>query len=103
VVAVVEALMADDGKPFPGEVIEDHKHFAALLKWPSTNFGAGYSGPNLLAEFERDQIRIDINLVRGIERNAPRQTVVRAINQACEDLGINVIAEGVETLEEYRW
>jgi len=33
--------MADDGKPFPGEVIEDHKHFAALLKWPSTNFGAG--------------------------------------------------------------
>jgi EAL domain-containing protein (putative c-di-GMP-specific phosphodiesterase class I) len=28
---------------------------------------------------------------------------VRAIRQACNDLGIDVIAEGVETLEEYYW
>jgi EAL domain-containing protein (putative c-di-GMP-specific phosphodiesterase class I) len=37
------------------------------------------------------------------EARGPRQTIVRAIMQACIDLGIDVIAEGVETPEEYRW
>jgi predicted signal transduction protein with EAL and GGDEF domain len=44
-----------------------------------------------------------MTLVRGIEGRGPRQAIVRAIMQACVDLGIDVIAEGVETLEEYRW
>jgi EAL domain-containing protein (putative c-di-GMP-specific phosphodiesterase class I) len=94
-----------------GEVIADHVHFAARLneyrrmglKIAIDDFGAGYSGLNLLADFQPDQIKIDMNLVRGIERNGPRQAIVRAIAQACADLGIDVIAEGVETEQEYLW
>jgi EAL domain-containing protein (putative c-di-GMP-specific phosphodiesterase class I) len=67
------------------------------------DFGAGYSGLNLLADFQPDQIKLDMKLVRGIERHGPRQAIVRAIDQACQDLGIDVIAEGVETVEEYAW
>jgi len=44
-----------------------------------------------------------MTLVRGIERHGPRQSIVRAIGQACLELGIDVIAEGVRTMEEYRW
>jgi blue light- and temperature-responsive anti-repressor len=94
-----------------GEVIHDHAHFAALLneyrgmgiKLAIDDFGAGYSGLNLLADFQPDHVKIDMNLVRGIEKHGPRQAIVRGIAQVCEDLGIDVIAEGVETLQEFRW
>ena len=94
-----------------GEVIHDQKHFASLLneyrgmgiKLAIDDFGAGYSGLNLLAEFQPDQVKIDMNLVRGIEKHGPRQAIVRGIAQVCADLGIDVIAEGVETLKELRW
>ena len=93
------------------EAIEDQLHFAALvneyrgigLKVAIDDFGAGYAGLNLLADFQPDLIKLDMKIVRGIERHGPRQAIVRAIGQACYDLGIDVVAEGVETLEEYAW
>ncbi len=42
-------------------------------------------------------------LVRGIDGHGPRQAIVRAVIQVCDDLGIEVIAEGVETREEFAW
>src|SRR6202035_37398 len=48
-------------------------------------------------------LKLDMILVRGIEGSGPRQAIVLAIMQACVDLGIDVIAEGVETLAEYLW
>ena len=41
--------------------------------------------------------------VRGIERHGPRQAIVRGIARTCNDLGIDIIAEGIETEEEYFW
>ncbi len=93
------------------EAIADHSRFAGLLnayrgrgiKVAIDDFGSGISGLNLLADFQPDQIKIDMVLVRGIERNGPRQAIARAILQVCEDLGIDVVAEGVETRAEYDW
>ena len=94
-----------------GEVIADYAHLGQQLnefrsmgmKVAIDDFGAGYSGLNMLADFQPDQIKIDMNLVRGIEKHGPRQAIVRAVVQVCGDLGIDVIAEGVESLEEYAW
>jgi EAL domain-containing protein (putative c-di-GMP-specific phosphodiesterase class I) len=44
-----------------------------------------------------------MKLIRGAERYGPRQAIVRAINQVCFDLGIDVIAEGAETETKYAW
>jgi EAL domain-containing protein (putative c-di-GMP-specific phosphodiesterase class I) len=93
------------------EAIEDQLHFAALVneyrgigvKVAIDDFGAGYAGLNLLADFQPDLIKLDMKMVHGIERHGPRQAIVRAIGQACYDLGIDVVAEGVETVEEYAW
>lgn len=92
-------------------VIDDHEAFALRinrfrslgLAVAIDDFGAGYSGLNLLADFQPDQIKIDMNLVRGIQGHGPRQAIVRALIQACTDLGIGVVAEGVESIDEYRW
>jgi EAL domain-containing protein (putative c-di-GMP-specific phosphodiesterase class I) len=94
-----------------GEIIDDTSHFIELinkyrglgLMVAIDDFGAGYSGLNLLADFQPDQVKLDMKLIRGIERHGPRQAIVRAINQICLDLGIDVIAEGIETESEYMW
>jgi blue light- and temperature-responsive anti-repressor len=94
-----------------GEIIRDHSRFTKLinkyrglsLKVAIDDFGAGYSGLNLLADFQPDQVKLDMQLIRGIEHNGPRQSIVRAIDGICLELGIDVIAEGVETEEEYAW
>jgi EAL domain-containing protein (putative c-di-GMP-specific phosphodiesterase class I) len=94
-----------------GEVIDDHAAFGRAvnefrrsgLQLAIDDFGAGYAGLTMLADFQPDLLKLDMTLVRGIQRRGPRQAIVRAIMQACIDLGIDVIAEGVETPEEYRW
>lgn len=41
--------------------------------------------------------------MRDVHRKGPRQAITRGVLRTCEDLGIEVVAEGVETLDEYRW
>jgi EAL domain-containing protein (putative c-di-GMP-specific phosphodiesterase class I) len=94
-----------------GEVVQDLVAFAQTMnelrrsgvKLAIDDFGAGYAGLAMLADFQPDLIKIDMNLVRGIDGRGPRQAIVLAILQVCSDLGIEVIAEGVETSGEKRW
>jgi blue light- and temperature-responsive anti-repressor len=94
-----------------GELIRDLVRFSTTINQYRASgihlviddFGAGYSGLSLLADFQPDVIKIDMHLVRDIDGNGPRQAIVRAVIQACDDLGIEVIAEGIETEPEYRW
>ena len=94
-----------------GEVIHDSRQIADILREYRSmgghiaidDFGSGYSGLNLLADFQPDFIKLDRNLVHEIEGNGPRQAIVRAIVQVCGDLGIDVIAEGIETRDEFQW
>ena len=93
-----------------GEMIHDAANFARTmnsyrargLRVAIDDFGAGYSGLNLLAEFQPDAIKLDMQLVRDIESKGPRQAIVRAVIKACDDLGIEVIAEGVESEAEFK-
>ena len=93
------------------EIIRDSGDFSARmnpyrtsgLTFAIDDFGAGYAGLNLLADFQPNLIKIDMNLVRGIESNGPRQAILRGIVRTCLDLGIDIIAEGVETEDEYGW
>ena len=64
------------------------------------DFGAGYAGLRLLADFQPDLVKIDMDLVRGIETSRARQVIVAGVVGICRDLGIMVLAEGVETEAE---
>ncbi|WP_263140474.1 EAL domain-containing protein [Pseudomonas sp. RIT-PI-AD] len=65
------------------------------------DFGAGFAGLNLLADFQPDLLKLDMGLVRGIDRDNVRQVLVEGTLDMCRRLGIAVIAEGVESREEY--
>ncbi|WP_322406912.1 EAL domain-containing protein [Idiomarina sp. PL1-037] len=67
------------------------------------DFGSGYAGLNLLADFQPDILKIDMKLVRDVNQNKVKQTLVRSIQQIGEELGIQLIAEGIETEEEYKY
>jgi EAL domain-containing protein (putative c-di-GMP-specific phosphodiesterase class I) len=64
------------------------------------DFGAGYAGLNLFAAFAPDLIKIDMELIRGIESSKIRQTIVSCIATMARTLDVTVIAEGIETAEE---
>ncbi|MBX9932501.1 MAG: EAL domain-containing protein [Methylobacterium sp.] len=64
------------------------------------DFGAGFAGMNLLANFRPDLIKIDMELLRGIDADRGRQIIVGGIISIARALDVAVIAEGVESKEE---
>ena len=66
------------------------------------DFGAGYAGLNLLAKFQPDILKIDMELTRSIHERHASRAIVAAILSVCRELGIQPIAEGIETREELR-
>lgn len=73
------------------------------VRFAIDDFGAGFAGLNLLAEFQPDIVKIDMQLVRHIDSKGPRQAIARALIQVCAELGLDVVAEGVESEAEQRW
>lgn len=69
----------------------------AGMKLAIDDFGAGYSGLSLLTRFQPDKIKVDAELVRDIHISGTKQAIVASVVRCCEDLGITVVAEGVET------
>jgi len=92
-----EGERVNDGK-WLAEVFREYQRQGFLTA--IDDFGAGYAGLTLLADFQPDIIKIDMALVRHIDQNKPRQAIVKGIVRICEQLDIQVIGEGVETLEE---
>lgn len=64
------------------------------------DFGAGYAGLNLLASFQPDLIKLDMELIRGIASSLARQTIISGLVAMARELSITVLAEGVETVAE---
>jgi EAL domain-containing protein (putative c-di-GMP-specific phosphodiesterase class I) len=64
------------------------------------DLGAGYAGLTSFARLRPEVVKLDMSLIRGVHEDPTRQHLIRSLNGACRDLGIRVVAEGVETKEE---
>ena len=90
------------------EHVDNYRHLTNILreyrefgfKTAIDDFGAGYSGLNLLADFQPDLIKLDMALIRDVDQDRVRQVIVRGIVTICEQLGVTVIAEGIESAGE---
>lgn len=67
------------------------------------DFGSGFSRLSLLSKIQPDKIKIDRSLIVDIHKNLAKQAMVVSIMRYCEDLGINLVVEGVEKIEEWCW
>ena len=70
------------------------------LRTAIDDFGAGYSGLNRLADLQPDYVKLDMDLTRHLDTDVRRRTIVRHTVRLCEELGVQVIAEGIETFSE---
>ncbi|WP_199610856.1 EAL domain-containing protein [Flocculibacter collagenilyticus] len=90
------------------EQILDAEHLKNIISYykemgfctATDDFGAGYSGLNLLAEFQTDVIKLDMHLIRNIDKCSTRQKIIKNMMLLSKDLNITILAEGVETAPE---
>lgn len=93
------------------EKIEDVEHVKSILKYYNAkgfitaidDFGAGYAGLGLLADFQTNIIKIDMGLIRNIDQDKTRQSIVKNCLNLFSELNITSLAEGIETEQEMLW
>lgn len=91
-----------------GEKVLDNDHLRNIFKeykkhrftTAIDDFGAGYAGLNLLADWQPDIIKLDMSLSRNVNDDRVRRSLVFGIISICKELDIKVIGEGIETREE---
>jgi EAL domain-containing protein (putative c-di-GMP-specific phosphodiesterase class I) len=64
------------------------------------DLGAGYSGLSSFAPLKPEFVKLDISLVRDIQKHPVKWKLVRSMTLLCKDMGITVVAEGIEVAEE---
>lgn len=66
------------------------------------DLGAGYSNLKRVLDLEPRVVKLDLALVRGIDKSRRQQILVRQVVALCQELGADVVAEGIETLDELK-
>jgi EAL domain-containing protein (putative c-di-GMP-specific phosphodiesterase class I) len=64
------------------------------------DFGAGYAGLGLLTLFQPDIVKLDMALIRDIDTDPVKRTIVRNTLNMLRDLGVEPVCEGIETPAE---
>ncbi len=64
------------------------------------DLGAGYAGLTSFTQLEPEFVKLDMSLVRDVHKNSTKRKIIRSMVQLCHDMGKQIIAEGVETIDE---
>jgi EAL domain-containing protein (putative c-di-GMP-specific phosphodiesterase class I) len=64
------------------------------------DLGAGYAGLTSFALLEPEFVKLDMSLVRDVDRSPLKQKLIGSMTSLCKDMGMRVVAEGIETVDE---
>lgn len=90
------------------EQIRDREHLKNIFNYYNNtgfitaidDFGAGFSGLNLISDWQPNIVKLDMNLIRNINEDLTRQHLVESVIGFAHKVGIDIISEGVETEQE---
>ncbi len=94
---VTESTVLDDVET---TVIRMHELKSLGLKISMDDFGTGYSSLRYLKQFPLDQLKIDREFIRDVTTERNDAMIVQAIIAMANAMGLDVLAEGVETKEQ---
>ncbi len=80
------------------EIIQNYKD--QDYKIAIDDAGAGYSGLNLISDVQPHYLKLDINLIRDIDKDSVKQALVKSMYEFAKITGTYLIAEGIETRNE---
>jgi EAL domain-containing protein (putative c-di-GMP-specific phosphodiesterase class I)/ActR/RegA family two-component response regulator len=64
------------------------------------DLGAGYAGLTSFTQLEPEFVKLDMSLVRDVHKTPTKQKIVQSMVHLCQDMGKQIVAEGVESIEE---
>ncbi len=64
------------------------------------DLGAGYAGLTAFTQIQPQVAKIDMSLVRGVDQDKTKQRLIQAMTEACAEMEIQVVVEGIETQAE---
>jgi len=82
------------------KIIENYK--TQGYKIAIDDVGAGYSGLTTISEVRPNYIKIDMFLIRDIDKDNFKKSIVRALVELANNSNLKLIAEGIETLDELK-
>lgn len=94
---ITERSISEDTSLFV-EAIEHYKRQSYNIAIDDT--GSGYSGLNLITNVHPKFLKLDMHLIRNIDKDNLKHALVKALNKFCESTNILMIAEGIETVHE---
>ena len=97
VLEITERASLDDIVDLPARLIRLRKMGYQIAL---DDLGAGYAGLTSFALLEPEIVKLDMSLVRDVHKNSTKQKVIRSMTALSQDMGMIVVAEGVETVEE---
>jgi diguanylate cyclase (GGDEF)-like protein len=100
VLELTESMLMDDGEETISTLCEIKEMGVRLSV---DDFGTGYSSLTYLSRFPIDELKIDRTFVRGLPGERQNAAIVGAILVLGRELGMNVVAEGVETKEQLQF
>jgi EAL domain-containing protein (putative c-di-GMP-specific phosphodiesterase class I) len=97
VLEITERASLDDVTDVRGKIAELRKMGFRIA---IDDLGAGYAGLTSFATLEPEFVKLDMSLVRDIDKSVTKEKVVRSMAKVCRELDMKVVAEGVETPAE---
>lgn len=94
---ITESLFVEDME-LAKSIVEELRKEGLLIA--IDDFGTGYSALSYLKELKVDHLKIDISFIRDIVKNRDDKAIVKAIISIAKALGMETIAEGIETREQ---
>lgn len=99
VIEITEGLLMDSNQNIANKLLDFRD---AGIQVAIDDFGTGYSSLAYLKKFDIDYLKIDQSFTRGLADNSNDFVLCEAIITMAHKLGLKVIAEGVETKEQYQ-
>lgn len=91
--------------------VKDQAHLRGILAFyrqagfrvALDDIGAGFSSLNMLQELRPDYVKIDMALIRDVDSDPYKQSIVRHLVGIARETGAQIVAEGIETQPELDW